>query len=129
MLRRVSGGYILEDKQNMKINKKHIERVFRNIVLMILVYVLCNMFFQMKNEYNSICNIFFITIYTLLIMFIQEKEMHSFWKKNYYELYDMTYKMYEDLLKEIDEHTKEREDNKDEQNKISINNSDRSNSN
>ena len=55
--------------------------------------------------------------------------MHSFWKKNYYELYDMTYKMYEDLLKEIDEHTKEREDNKDEQNKISINNSDRSNSN
>ena len=129
MLRRVSGGYILEDKQNMKINKKDIERVFRNIVLMILVYVLCNMFFQMKNEYNSICNIFFITIYTLLIMFIQEKEMHSHWKKSYYELHDMTSKMYEDLLKEIDKHTKEREDNKDEQNKISINNSDRNNSN
>ena len=113
----------------MKINKKVIERVFRNIVLMILVYVLCNMFFQMKNEYNSICNIFFITIYTILIMFLQEKEMNSFWKKNYHELYDMTYKMYEDLLKEIDKHTKEREDNKDEQNKISINNSDRNNSN
>ena len=113
----------------MKINKKDIERVFRNIVLMILVYVLCNMLFQMKNEYNYICNIFFITIYTLLIMFIQEKEMHSYWKKSYYELYNMTSKMYQDLLKEIDEHTKEREDNKDEQNKISINNSDRSNSN
>ncbi|MDY3829253.1 MAG: hypothetical protein SOZ71_10860 [Clostridium sp.] len=115
--------------KRMKINKKDIERVFRNITLMILVYVLCNMLFQMKNEYNSICNIFFITIYTLLIMFLQEKEMHSFWKKNYHELYNMTSKMYEDLLKEIDEHTKEREDNKDEQNKISINNSDRSNSN
>ena len=31
-------------------------------------------------------------------MFLQEKEMHSFWKKNYHELYDMTYKMYEDLF-------------------------------
>ena len=77
-----------------------------------MCYAIC--FFQMENEYNSICNIFFITIYTLLIMFLQEKEMHSHWKKSYCELYDMTSKMYEDLLKEIDEHTKEREDNKDE---------------
>ena len=41
-------------------------------------------------------------------MFIQEKEMHSYWKKSYYELYNMTSKMYQDLLKEIDEHTKEK---------------------
>lgn len=63
-------------------------------------------------------------------MFRQEKELHSFWKKSYEELYDMTTNMYQEIIDKVDEQKRtEREDNKNEQIKISINSDNRNNSN
>lgn len=117
-------------ERGMKKKIKILQDTIKSLTLMILIWVICRMLFKMENVHNVICNIFFITIYTLTIMFRQEKELHSFWKKSYEELYDMTTNMYQEIIDKVDEQKRtEREDNKNEQIKISINSDNRNNSN
>lgn len=98
------------------------EEILKRLVLMILIWVLCRMLLKIDNADDVVCSIFFIAIFTLVIMYLREKNMyefeknmHMFWRKNYEDYFDNTQQVLTELEEDLENELKKDEDEREEQ--------------